>query len=207
VQRSVCPECGRPDGELWQSEACAINHPGSLALALGITPPSAVVNMRGLDGDIFGSRWASWKVHILALSIGHLPEPWDGPLLQFNGAVLQAWLIRVSEPAIGAYIERRWHPQHGNTLALHGLEKIKKLKDAQWFLGASLRLMNQVSARGRKPLRKREVVERRKIVADSYEYQKKYPGLKLRDIAASFLGVNYNTLKKYRGDPRFRPKA
>lgn len=107
-------------------------------------------------GWTFGEEWASCWVEMTGLRLdpSTVPDPCPWPFYRLRldddtEAVVQLWQRRIMCSGTGAYVDARWHPDRGESVALRGLENVPRLADAERAL-RGLKLLRATDHRGRK---------------------------------------------------------
>lgn len=170
----------------------------------------------------FGRKWRGWTVVLTGRVMDHLPDdpygspswPWYSEDLAGGERIIQVWQIAVHPPTGNAYLARRWHPERGDTIALHGLERVAHPAEARAAL-LGLELLRKVDL-ARLPGRKvgtKNYTEAEFRVRYPAAYAKEAADLEKRgeqglptqyDVAAR-LGIGKRTLERYLNDDYHLP--
>lgn len=143
-----------------------------LAVELGM-PRDAETRRLVFDGAVYGKAWQEYSVEQFGILVPELPHPCPWPYArQVSGdrpeLIVQVWLRRIRLNGSPAYIEARWHPERGETIALVGLESVGSMRCATQTLGG-LKLLKRVDKRGRKPGRNWTDAEFRDRLRHAYD--------------------------------------
>jgi hypothetical protein len=129
----------------------------AVAAELGI-PADAPLHRVIIPGSGYGPAWTGFHVEMIGIPFTvqpGAPNP-PGPAFRLGTVergfdlVVQMWGQIVRHDDSGIYVQSRWHPEHGQTYSMHGLERPHRKPDVDraW---RSLGLIRLVERRGRTP--------------------------------------------------------
>lgn len=194
----LCVECrierGRPNSIHARVRAMARER-RMLIVELGM-PADAVWKRLVYNGAIYGDQWRDYSAEMFGIVVPELPCPPPWPYMRQvydngrYGIIVQLWLRRIRHKGTPAFIEARWHPERGETIALVGLESTGSIASAEKAL-KGIKFLKRLDERGRKPGRDEKDFPRRLLEAYD-ELVGQYASVSQCDVA-TWLGTSRAT--------------